>query len=541
MLFARDFVLKEPFVQREKMLQAGKGYLQERSLQETERINTAIAGLGIDWTPGPTPKAPQLQATLRPGPEKRVNPGDSFDLEVTLENKGSEPLSRIRGWTESEDPLLDRREFLFGTLKPGEKRTWKSPVKVPKDIYSRRDDVTVKFFDDQGALPQQLVAEVNFGETVRPAFALDWQVVDDCAACNGDGVAQRGESVTLLVDVTNQGPGKALDVFGSIKNAADQNVFIEKGRFKLGEIAPGETKTARFQLEVKKGYVGDSFPLKLAVVDEPLEEFVTERLTLPLADKPYPVELKKGLVQARGRRSGARRSGRPRPGDGAGEEGRGTHRGRPGERAHQGGPRQGPLRVHPRRRRARGRPTAKAAAPELVTAPYREPPVIALQVDQSQGGVVAPSGIASPSPGPSPSRRACSTCTPGQRPEGVLPHLGQSEERADQAQVQHRVPAQGGREHGDGGRPADPGLRLAQGAHHPPPPRRGGRGSRPASGDDAGRPASSQPSAARSTPGRLVMHASTPRRGVGGRRPARPQSTPPPRDGRRASAGCPPR
>ena len=74
--------------------------------------------------------------------------------------------------------------------------------------------------------------------------------------------------------MTNQGPGKALDAVGSIKNAADQNVFIEKGRFKLGEIAPGETKTARFQLEVKKGYVGDSFPLKLAIIDEPLEEFV---------------------------------------------------------------------------------------------------------------------------------------------------------------------------------------------------------------------------------------------------------------------------
>ena len=389
-LFARDFVLKEPFVQREKMLQAGKGYLQERSAQETERINTAIAGMGIDWTPGPTPKAPQLVATLRPGPEKRVSPGDSFDLEVTVENKGSEPLSRIRAWTESEDPLLDRREFLFGTLKPGEKRTWKSPVKVPKDVYSRRDDVTVKFFDDQGALPQQLVAEVNLGETVRPSFALDWQVVDDCAACNGDGVAQRGESVTLLVDVTNQGPGKALDVFGSIKNAADQNVFIEKGRFKLGEIAPGETKTARFQLEVKKGYVGDSFPLKLAIVDEPLEEFVTERLNLPLSDKPYTVEPRKGMVRldpgapvlagpddrapvmARVKKAGVLASVAKVNGLTKVELDKGRF---------------GFIRAADAHEAKAG----KGSAPELATAPYREPPVIALQVDQSQGGVVAPS------------------------------------------------------------------------------------------------------------------------------------------------------
>jgi carboxyl-terminal processing protease len=73
-LFARDFVLKEPFVQREKMLQAGKGFLNDRGLQEAERINTAIAALGVDWTPGPTPKTPQLVATLRPGPGQAACP-----------------------------------------------------------------------------------------------------------------------------------------------------------------------------------------------------------------------------------------------------------------------------------------------------------------------------------------------------------------------------------------------------------------------------------------------------------------------------------
>ena len=389
-LFARDFVLKEPFVQRDRMLQVGKSYLAERELQETERINTAIGAMGIDWTPGPTPRLPQLQATLRPGPEKRLTPGDSFDLEVTLENKGTEPLSRIRAWTESEDPLLDHREFLFGMLKPGEKRTWKAPVKVPKDLYSRRDDVTVRFFDDQGALPQQLVAEVNFGEVARPAFALDWQVIDDCAQCNGDGVAQRGETVTLLVDVTNQGPGKAMDAVGSIKNAADQNVFIEKGRFRLGELAPGETKTARFQLEVKKAYVGDTFPLKMAIVDEPLEEFVTERLNLPLSDRPYPVEARKSAVRLE---AGAQVLAGPD--DRAPAMSKVKKAGILPVLARVNGLTKVEIEkgrfgfVRPADAHETRNP--KGAPPELVPLPYREPPQIALGVDQSQGGVVAPS------------------------------------------------------------------------------------------------------------------------------------------------------
>ena len=388
-LFARDFVLKEPFVQREKMLEGGKAFLAERKAQEQERINAAIAALGLDWNPGPTPKAPQLVASLKPGQDKRITPGDTFDLEVTAENKGSEPLARVRAWTESENPMLDRREFLFGALKPGEKRTWKVPVKVSKDLYARRDDVTVRFFDDQGALPQQLVAEVNFGELPRPAFALAWQVIDDCAQCNGDGVAQRGETVQVVVDVTNQGTGKALDTIASIKNAADQNVFIEKGRFKLGEIAPGETRTARFQLEVKRAYVGDSFPLKLAVVDEPLEEFVTERLNLPLSDRPYAVEPRKGNVRLEA----------------------GTQLlGGPDDRA----PALAKLKkaaVLPVLARVNGlvkvetdkgrfafvrnqdakdaKASAKPTTPELASLPFREPPQITLAVDQSQGGVVA--------------------------------------------------------------------------------------------------------------------------------------------------------
>jgi carboxyl-terminal processing protease len=157
--------------------------------------------------------------------------------------------------------------------------------------------VVFKFFDDYGALPESLVSELNFAEIPRPAFAFDWQVIDDCAQCNGDGLVQRGEQVSLLLDVKNVGPGKAHDAFAQIKNAADQNIFIEKGRFKLGEIAPGETKTAKFVLEVKKGFKLDSFPLKLAIIDEPLEEFSTEKLQIPVSDSGPEIEAKKMVIK----------------------------------------------------------------------------------------------------------------------------------------------------------------------------------------------------------------------------------------------------
>ncbi|KFE59524.1 Carboxyl-terminal protease precursor [Hyalangium minutum] len=282
--FARDYVLKATSSNRMEQLKQGKAFIDQKRAEEEQRINSAIAALGVDWSPGPTPKNVQLEATFSPPSDQPVKAGEALDMVVTAENKGTEPLKRVRAWTESDNAFLDRREFVFGSLAPGEKKTWKVQVKLPKDMTSRRDDVTVKFMDDNGLLPKTLVSELGFLELPRPSFAFNWQVLDDCATCNGDGVAQFGEDITVALDVTNVGNGVAMNSFATIKNAGDPNVFIKKGRFSLEELAPGETKTARFLLEVKKGYKGDTFPLKLAIIDEPLEEFVTEKLELPVRD-----------------------------------------------------------------------------------------------------------------------------------------------------------------------------------------------------------------------------------------------------------------
>ncbi|MGQ0508134.1 MAG: MXAN_5808 family serine peptidase, partial [Myxococcaceae bacterium] len=296
-LFARDYLLKAPVVDRAGMLKAGKAFVAEKRKEEEGRIDNAIAALGVDWSPGETPKNTQLFATLKPGLDRKIAAGEQIDLEITAENRGNEPFKRLHAWTESDNLLLDRREFLFGALKPGEKRSWKVPIKLPKDMTSRRDEVKVKFLDDNGPLAETLTSELNFVELPRPTFAFSWQILDTCSQCNGDGLVQRGEDVELVIDVKNVGTGKAMDSFAQIKNAADQNIFINKGRFKLSELAPGQTKSARFQLEVKKGYRGEAFPLKLAIVDEPLEEFTTEKLQIPVVDDGPGVEVRRGVVK----------------------------------------------------------------------------------------------------------------------------------------------------------------------------------------------------------------------------------------------------
>ncbi|MGV3623983.1 MAG: peptidase S41, partial [Archangium sp.] len=282
--FARDYLLAAPQVRRDDQLKGGKGFVVEKRQIEEKRIADAITALGVDWTPGETPKNPQLTSSLKPGSDKKITAGETVPLELTVENKGGEAVKRLRGWIESDNGYLDRREFLFGQVKPGEKKTWTVNVKIPKDLASRRDGVTVKLQDDSGnVIGESAAGELTIVEIARPQFAFTWSIVDDCSQCNGDGLVQRGENVGVILDVTNVGTGKAMDVFSSVRNASDLNIFIEKGRFKLGEIAPGETRSSRFQLEVKKGFKDDKFHIRYAVIDEPLQEFTADKLEIPVA------------------------------------------------------------------------------------------------------------------------------------------------------------------------------------------------------------------------------------------------------------------
>src|SRR5437868_3997166 len=109
---------REDLVMREKPSMSSK-YLKESekekvAKQEEDRIAGAIGALGIDWSKGEPAKNPQLTGTLKPGSDKKIAAGETVQLEVTAENKGTEPLKRLRAWTESENAWLDRREFLFG-------------------------------------------------------------------------------------------------------------------------------------------------------------------------------------------------------------------------------------------------------------------------------------------------------------------------------------------------------------------------------------------------------------------------------------------
>src|SRR5260370_2086684 len=198
-------------------------------------------------------------------------------MSITAHNTGATPVYRLRAWTKSDDSVLDRREFVFGQLQPGEKRTWTVPIKVPRYMPSRRDDITVKWDDDAADALEDSHAESDIAELPRPAFAWTWPVAFNARLLrNGDN----GDTAELVVDVKNVGTGQAYEAYAALHNLAEDRINVRKGRTKLGPIKPGETKTATSGIEVNKALEA-AVAVRLDVGDKDLYDAQRERVNRP--------------------------------------------------------------------------------------------------------------------------------------------------------------------------------------------------------------------------------------------------------------------
>jgi len=306
--FARELLWRAPYPTRQKLLEAAGVVVGERRLEHQKRLEARLAQLGIDWSTGPAGAgAPRAVVTVSPAPGRPARAGETMPWTVTVENRGDAPFRRLRAWTTADkNMLLDRREFVFGLVRPGERRSWTVPVRLPRSVESRRDEVSLHFDDDGGKAPPDVTAAVDVIEAPKPAFALSWQV-DDRKGGNGDGLAARGEAFTLRVDVRNVGAGPAGEkTFVALKNLGDEKLFIKKGREVLGALKPGEAKAASMEIELKAGSKVEAAPLRLQIYDEKTGELLSEKIELTVAPSAEALVAETGEVRVEAAEVGLR-------------------------------------------------------------------------------------------------------------------------------------------------------------------------------------------------------------------------------------------
>ncbi len=300
--FARDLLARAPFPDRARLLEAAGGLVGERRAEEEKRLEARLGQLGVDWSAphGTTTGAPRAVVTVTPPAGRAQKAGEVVQWTVTVENRGDAPFRRLRAWTVDEKNFfLDRREFVFGTVRPGERKSWSVPLKLPRSFDSRRDEVTFHFEDDQGKAPADVLTSLDVVEVPRPLFAYSLQV-DDRKGGNGDGLPARGETFTVRIDVRNVGPGVSGDkTYVLLKNLGDEKLFIKKGREVVGALKPGESRAASMEIELKPG-AGASLPFRVQVIDEKSGEYLSQKLDLPVAPGSEKVAVESGGVRVEG-------------------------------------------------------------------------------------------------------------------------------------------------------------------------------------------------------------------------------------------------
>jgi carboxyl-terminal processing protease len=299
--FARDLLAQAKGWKRHEVLASSKPYFDRKIGEEQAKTADELKKLGIDWTPPPSSApgmASSLQAQLTTDkPGNAVNAGDVIVLKATVTNHGSQPAEHGRAITKGDDLFMADREFVFGKIAPGESKSWTVPVRVEKGQLTRLDVVKLEVSDDKSSKLEPEDVKIKIDGLKRPRFAYAYQVIDDVRG-NGDGLVQPGEEVRLHVTVKNVGEGKSYATQATLANKSGEGVDVNKGRFQVDNIAPGESRTVDFTFEVAPDYKQDNFALQMDVYDQALHEYVTDKLTFPIATQAVAVEKASGDVVA---------------------------------------------------------------------------------------------------------------------------------------------------------------------------------------------------------------------------------------------------
>ncbi len=278
--FARDLISSIGKATRSQTLKGVKKALVGPRIAEAKRLHDKLAALGIDWTKAPAGAAtPSLNVSYSLEGGTQVNAGDVVRVKGSVTNTGTTQAYRVQARIRSADMGFEDREMLFGSIAPGETKTWTSHIRIRR---SAPDRVSYLRFETTEASGQRLKAKpirLRVRAAERPVFAYSHQIIDQG---NGDGLVQKGEKHKLRITVRNTGKGKAEDTVALLRNTSGDALKLEKARFDLETLGPGESKVVEFVFAVAPSPGLKDIGVELQVYDAALGESVSEKLRYKL-------------------------------------------------------------------------------------------------------------------------------------------------------------------------------------------------------------------------------------------------------------------
>jgi carboxyl-terminal processing protease len=326
--FGKDLVLRLPQGKRMDQVRASRDFVEQVRKEELAKVSAELSKLGVDWSDAPADPAVVPVAATKDVDVKietdrannEVTAGEPMELKVTVTNNGKQPIFRLRGTTESDNPYFDNKELAFGKIAPGQSRTAKVPLgwcdvegrkvgstkpkdknakrtcKIPMDALTRSDGLKVKFDAAGGGEPAPVEIRPTIHALERPMFEYSYQIADDRGG-NGDGRIQKGEQVTMYLTVKNGGKGRSFETQANISNLSGDGLFLHAGRFDISNMMPGDVRRVAFTFDVQQQLTDNEATISLSVGDRDLREYVTEKVKIPV-EQAMPIAKATGAVKA---------------------------------------------------------------------------------------------------------------------------------------------------------------------------------------------------------------------------------------------------
>jgi carboxyl-terminal processing protease len=294
--FARRLIEQAGSPSRKKMLKESEGIINEVQAEQQRAIDKALASLGINWSKAKARGNPKLSLSYyltRGGKRiKTARAGDKVRLELVATNRGTGPYYRLIGVGESESMFLDGREFPFGRIEPGRRKKFSTPLELPESLPTQEISMDLTFKEANGIIPEPVKVVVPVKEIPHPAFAFNMRLP---AQAKGKPFPTTGRQIPLIVNIKNSGKSASSEeTVATISNECGEKFFIEKGRAKLGTLAPRASRRAQFSFHIN-GRPEDECAIKLLITDLKHLKVLSKKVDLnletgtlkPPAEKTY--------------------------------------------------------------------------------------------------------------------------------------------------------------------------------------------------------------------------------------------------------------
>jgi carboxyl-terminal processing protease len=273
--FAKELVSSVSASTRPKLVNGATKLVNRVRGEEEKKLVAALGTIGVDWSAASPGEAANLDVSLATSPSGGLKAGQELAITATVKNTGNGTAYRVLPRIQADDPVFWDVELPIGKVGPGETKTFTAKIKVPADAIDRVDRLGLEVRESHNTASHVVPAEVKVEAAPRPVFAYAWQLVDES---NGDGLVQRGEKYKLQVTLKNSGLGPSAEAEVLLRNATGDGVLLDKSRFTVGVLQPGQTKDIEFPLQTDATLKADEMVLELMAYDSQLDVQASDKL-----------------------------------------------------------------------------------------------------------------------------------------------------------------------------------------------------------------------------------------------------------------------